>query len=96
MIFAVECTRKTPDLLTESVDSKMKTIEVIGYLAAQGIRVLLADALNRWRWLVQIVASKTFQGCNHFTVFHKTTPDMDLSLMLITPTVIQVNRPNVY
>jgi glycerol uptake facilitator-like aquaporin len=32
-----------------AVDGKMKTIEVIGYLAAQGIRVLLADALKRWR-----------------------------------------------
>jgi glycerol uptake facilitator-like aquaporin len=32
-----------------AVDGKMKTTEVIGYLAAQGIRVLLADALKRWR-----------------------------------------------
>jgi hypothetical protein len=96
ILFGAECTTKTPDLLTESVDGKMKTIEVIGYLAAQGIRVLLADAFNRWRWLGQIVASKTFQGCNHFTVSHKTAPAIDLSLVLTEPTVIQVNRSNVY
>jgi hypothetical protein len=30
-----------------TVTGKIKTIEVIGYLAAQGIRILLADAFNR-------------------------------------------------
>jgi hypothetical protein len=33
---------------------------------------------------------------NQYTAFHKTPPDMDPSLMSITPTVIQVKRPNVY
>jgi len=33
---------------------------------------------------------------NQYTAFHKTPPDIDPSLMSITPTVIQVKRPNVY
>jgi glycerol uptake facilitator-like aquaporin len=51
-----------------AVGGKMKTIEVIGYLAAQGIRVLLADSLNRWRWLGSPTASKTFVDM-HYSMF---------------------------
>ena len=33
---------------------------------------------------------------DQYTAFHKTPPDIDPSLMSITPTVIQVKRPNIY
>ncbi|CAF2814617.1 unnamed protein product [Rotaria sp. Silwood2] len=33
---------------------------------------------------------------NQYTAFHQTPPNIDPSLMSITPTVIQVKRPNVY
>jgi hypothetical protein len=33
---------------------------------------------------------------NQYSAFHRTPPDIDPSLMSITPTVIQVKRPNIY
>ena len=33
---------------------------------------------------------------NQYSAFHQTPPDIDPSLMSVTPTVIQVKRPDVY